>query len=627
MLFLRPTTRLQPVQCFFCLSHSLLQPQPKNSQPSITSKRKGKDRIVAIAEPGTKSNWQCERCGCWNIRDQKTGEMISDLPAMHDSELNSKSFSLRALPSSNHLPRTSTSMSASSFCHSCLSNQTLTMNMLANYLPDDNDPSYPVLYANLPNYIASLNTRYPPVCTACRPAVEDAMQRADEKGRIEAWNNALDRGNRVKERLGGSEWRVRSSYILIWILRGGLWWIGMILSWLQGVLVCIAPRKLQAVFAWKPVVGMDISSSIILIFFHIFSILWIVWDPNWLHRVRIHDLKRPPGRGIWVRNMLLIMVLRILAMASFLFANKDDTSSQLSLLFTRTAFVLEIGLFLHAVSRNQVKQPVTVKLVRMASLPSPAQTASTPPHLSLSQNIPSSSFPSHSNIPANPVFGQPSLLQPVEEAEPEPMDWEPTPSVSNTGFSRPPGLSPDEDLSSKFDWDKFATNKQRIFPQSSHEETGLEFLLESWKIGGGSESLQQSKTQIIKKGKVIKHRDFGCERVIQVVTFGLVVLRILGMGTIWISATPPYSQKLYISNVVFLALELLAALYRLYSVVQAHPTSLLSTCFVIFDGVFRGMAMAEYEVTDILLERVGNARSKCFRWLFWGFMNLIGLFV
>jgi hypothetical protein len=40
-----------------------------------------------------------------------------------------------AKPSTSHLP---SSLAASPFCHICLTNQTLIMNMLANYLPDEN---------------------------------------------------------------------------------------------------------------------------------------------------------------------------------------------------------------------------------------------------------------------------------------------------------------------------------------------------------------------------------------------------------------------------------------------------------------------------------------------------------
>jgi hypothetical protein len=60
-MFLRSSSRPQPVDCFFCLSPSLLPPL------NTTVDRKGKGRL---GEVGTKWNWNCERCGCWNIRDE-----------------------------------------------------------------------------------------------------------------------------------------------------------------------------------------------------------------------------------------------------------------------------------------------------------------------------------------------------------------------------------------------------------------------------------------------------------------------------------------------------------------------------------------------------------------------------
>lgn len=40
------------------------------------------------------SRWCCPACGCWNVRDAK-GSIVSEHPAMRDSELNRKSFALR----------------------------------------------------------------------------------------------------------------------------------------------------------------------------------------------------------------------------------------------------------------------------------------------------------------------------------------------------------------------------------------------------------------------------------------------------------------------------------------------------------------------------------------------------
>jgi hypothetical protein len=101
MPFLRSSTRPQAVECFFCLSTALLAPE------TAVAGGKGKERV---GQPGTRWNWHCRRCGCWNIRDEvcqlyrcfqcrpadsQRGEMVSDVPAMHNSALNESSFSLR----------------------------------------------------------------------------------------------------------------------------------------------------------------------------------------------------------------------------------------------------------------------------------------------------------------------------------------------------------------------------------------------------------------------------------------------------------------------------------------------------------------------------------------------------
>lgn len=60
MPFLRSSARPQAVECFFCLSTSVLP-------PLHGSDRKGKGRAT---EAGTPWHWLCERCGCWNVRDE-----------------------------------------------------------------------------------------------------------------------------------------------------------------------------------------------------------------------------------------------------------------------------------------------------------------------------------------------------------------------------------------------------------------------------------------------------------------------------------------------------------------------------------------------------------------------------
>ncbi len=62
MRLLRSAARSQPVDCFFCLSPSILPPL-ETANPD----RKGKGKFAQV---GTRWNWCCQRCGCWNIRDE-----------------------------------------------------------------------------------------------------------------------------------------------------------------------------------------------------------------------------------------------------------------------------------------------------------------------------------------------------------------------------------------------------------------------------------------------------------------------------------------------------------------------------------------------------------------------------
>ena len=57
MPLLRSALRSQAVDCFFCLCTSILPPKAGNQANGN------------VGEVGTRWNWKCERCHCWNIRD------------------------------------------------------------------------------------------------------------------------------------------------------------------------------------------------------------------------------------------------------------------------------------------------------------------------------------------------------------------------------------------------------------------------------------------------------------------------------------------------------------------------------------------------------------------------------
>ncbi len=88
-------------------------------------------------------------CKCWN-RYAANNEIISDEPAMHDENLNARSFAKRGVcsrdeaslagvlthpPASPRTDRLPTMYGKGVFCHTCQTNQMLLSNLLSNYIP------------------------------------------------------------------------------------------------------------------------------------------------------------------------------------------------------------------------------------------------------------------------------------------------------------------------------------------------------------------------------------------------------------------------------------------------------------------------------------------------------------
>ena len=403
--------------------------------------------------------------------------MIHDLPAMHNPQLNTHSFSLRARPSSSHLPSRS---NASPFCHSCSANQTLIMNMLANYLPDDSDPTFPALHDALPTYISNLHSRYPPVCANCQPAVDAALKKSDVRAQTEAWGSALQRGSTKQAMPAPVGW----VEVLVWRIRGVLFGLGCALSWARGIL-CGCPTSHDDK---PPLIVTGIShllghplpsfdgphSRQAVLAFHLVSISWIAWDPYWLSRVKSKD-RNVHGRQRWIRIMLLVLLSRLVpslldaSIPSFSRFNLDSLST--------ITFLLEALLFVNALSSFRVSRPVALQLVRPIAMQttahvSPGPSSVPPPFDSLSLN--DDPVKVH-----NPVFGKASFASPPPEACVEMMDWEPS-----LNSQAQPGKGAHE--RSQSDWDTFAVGKQSIFPTRT-EETGLESLLADWGISGPPE--------------------------------------------------------------------------------------------------------------------------------------------
>lgn len=156
-----------------------------------------------------------------------------------------------------------------------------------------------------------------------------------------------------------------------------------------------------------------------------------------------------------------------------------------------------IQVSIHAYLSLKIIAPVQIRPIQPVTLsrpPSPHRYQQASPH-----------YTNHiqpSRHDANPIFGQPAFTQNEnnEQYEPEPMDWEPSPTTDRTFLRKPPGLDP-EDEETRDDWDSFAVGPQRMFAaRDAHDETGLESLIAGWGIDPGpiSNGVGQSQSRPVR---------------------------------------------------------------------------------------------------------------------------------
>lgn len=70
---------------------------------------------------------------------------------------------------------------ASLFCRTCLANQTLVTNLLASYLPEEDEQLDDERMRAYPDYKRSLEERYPLACEACHARAMAHLQQRDQQ--------------------------------------------------------------------------------------------------------------------------------------------------------------------------------------------------------------------------------------------------------------------------------------------------------------------------------------------------------------------------------------------------------------------------------------------------------------
>jgi hypothetical protein len=100
----------------------------------------------------------------------------------------------------------------SPFCDTCQRNQMLVQNMMAEYIPDDDDPEYNKYVASADSYRTELEQRYPQVCDHCIGPVREQIRAAGYAAKADHFRRILERSkeNTAKLYSPRQNWTLRA---------------------------------------------------------------------------------------------------------------------------------------------------------------------------------------------------------------------------------------------------------------------------------------------------------------------------------------------------------------------------------------------------------------------------------
>jgi hypothetical protein len=86
----------------------------------------------------------------------------------------------------------------SPFCDACQHNQSLVQNLIAEYLPDEDDPEYAKFEAAFAGYRAELEGRYPQVCKNCEARVNNQIKNAGYAAKADNLRRTVEKSAQMR---------------------------------------------------------------------------------------------------------------------------------------------------------------------------------------------------------------------------------------------------------------------------------------------------------------------------------------------------------------------------------------------------------------------------------------------
>ncbi|KAL8996413.1 MAG: hypothetical protein Q9169_004061 [Polycauliona sp. 2 TL-2023] len=171
------------------------------------NRRSAQDRKAGVWQ------WKCEQCDAVNHLDEH-GEITDPPIPSPETPLPTR----YANPQPSLLSSTTNIPDRSLFCPRCLQNQHIVNQALAEYLPPQDDPTYPEFEYALPGYRKKMEERFPQVCRDCAPAVDDRIRSTGYAAKTDHLRRMMDRtrGQGVVRK----SWNLKSLALMF----GGVGW-------------------------------------------------------------------------------------------------------------------------------------------------------------------------------------------------------------------------------------------------------------------------------------------------------------------------------------------------------------------------------------------------------------------
>ncbi|KAM7220239.1 Ima1 N-terminal domain containing protein [Rhypophila decipiens] len=295
--------------------------------------------------PGTR-HFDCPNCDATNYLDEH-GE-ITDPPVATDKEATPAKFARAVSPSFS-------SPGSSTFCATCLKNQHLLSSVLAQYLPDPEDPDYAERERGYYRFRKHQEKLYPQICADCEPRVRARLEQAAYTAKTDVLRRMLDRSATTRKTVQRSGTYARFNLLGGWLRAFSLilqllWHTTILLSlfseyftWLDAdsqLPTVKAVKTCQSLLEHLPPPDAIIKWSFIA------GILSAWWNPQWVQIVKGFT-RHISGVSKWYTFQFMAVFLRgLILKSSDIFApdpallNKQASGHIVILAFTFLFYIL-----------------------------------------------------------------------------------------------------------------------------------------------------------------------------------------------------------------------------------------------------------------------------------------------